>query len=174
MVSFASKMAYFSTNGGKYPPRPAPAIRSRGIIRGDLGDRDAGDAFVTRLRKDFPDKCKDIAPDEPGSTADVHQYFDAYDISVHGLPYLAWVISQIGTENLCRKSDLAKFVEVWRDKNEDVFWSMTHTSTVQQIFNAEDLEAYDDEWLGEAIKRIWDLRDLRMPKGTRHQARQRR
>lgn len=170
----SSKMAYFSTNGGKYPPRPAPAIRPRGIIRGDGADRDARDAFVTRLRKDFPDKCKDIAPNEPGSPADVYEYFDAYDISVHGLSYLVLVISQIGTQNLCRKSDLAKFVEVWRDKNEDVFWSMTHASTVQQIFNAEDLEAYDEEWLGEALKRIWSLRDLQLPKGTPHQATERR
>ena len=166
MDSLASKMAYFSTNGGKYPPRPAPAIRSRAIIRGDLGDRDTRDAFVTRLRKDFPKKCKDIAPDEPGSAAEVHQYFDAYDVSDHGLPYLALVIYQIGTENLCRKTDLAKFVEVWRDKNEDVFWSITHESTVHQVFNVEDLEAHDEEWLGEALKRIWGLRDLHVAKGT--------
>jgi len=167
MDSLASKMAYFSTNVGKHPPRPAPAIRSRAIIRGDLGDRDTRDTFVTRLRKDFPDKCKDITPDEPGSAASqsVHQYFDAYDISDHGLPYLASIICQIGTENLRRKSDLAKFIEVWRDKNEDVFWSITHESTVQQIFNPEDLEAHDEEWLGEALERIWGLRDLHAAKG---------
>jgi len=161
-------MAYFSTNGGQYPPRPAPAIRSRAIIRGDLGDRDTRDAFVTRLRKDFPKKCKDIVPDERGSAVfrDLYQYFDAYDISEHGLPYLASVIYQIGTENLCRQSDLAKFVEVWRDKNEDVFWDITHKSTVQQVFNAEDLEARDEEWLGEALKRILSLRDLRVEKRT--------
>ena len=151
-------MAYFSTQGGKLPPRPAPATRSRHLIRGDLEDRDVRDEFLVRLRKDFPEKCKEIRP-TPGPDRNVHEYFDHYDIYLYGLDYLDAIIDQVAWENVCRIKDLEKFIDVWRVKNEELFWSLKQESTAQEVFDNTDLEAHDEEWLGDALKRIWLLRD---------------
>ena len=153
-----SGMAYFSTKGGKWPPRPAPAIRSRLIVRGDLGDRDARDEFVVRLRKEFPEKCKEIKA-IPGPSRDVYEYFDGYDVYVHGLHYLDSIIDQIAWDNVGRIKHLDKFVDVWKMKNEDLFWSLTQESTLQEVFGKDDFEAHDEEWLEDALERIWLLRD---------------
>lgn len=158
MDSPPSGMAYFSTKGGQCPPRPAPALSSRFMIRGDLQDRNVRDSFIATLRRDFPDKCKEIRV-TPGSSRDIHEYFDGFDISLRGPEYLNAVLERITWENVTRIRDLEAFVQDWKSKNEEQFWHITRDSTSREVFHEEDLEAYGEAWLGDALERILLRRD---------------
>lgn len=143
------------------------------MIRGDIiSHHEEYDGFIWRLRQDFPEKAKKVAPGS--GAAEVDQYFDAHDIAHYGLDYLTSVIKQLGEENATYEADLAKWVEVWRDKHETTFWDMTQNPTVHEVFSALDLEAHDEEWLAEALKCIWRLRDLHEENCTLNQATERR
>ena len=158
MDSTPSRMAYFSTKGGKWPPRPAPGTSSRFIIRGDQLDRDVCDAFVEGLRKEFPEKCKELR-DVLGDPQDIYEYFDDFDISIHGLDYLNTVINQIVWQNVSRIRDLEKFIEDWKTKNRKQFWDLSPESTITEVFDAKILETNDATWLSDALERLWLRRD---------------
>ena len=153
-----SGQAYFSTNGGKWAPQPVPAVRSHAIVRGDIADIDGHDEYLARLRRDFPDKCKEIL-NPPKHPHDIYDYFDGKDVSIHGLGYLRSLLDRIAWDNLHRIQNLESFVEKWMNNNGDLFWSLSEKPTVPEIFSQTDIDEYGKEWLEDSLERIWSKRD---------------
>ena len=162
--------AYFSTHGGKWAPEPVPVVRSHVIVRGDLADIDAGDQFLARLRREFPEKCKSIL--KPLEHAhDIYEYFDGKDVSIHGLGYLRSLLDRIAWDNLHRIQKLERFVQNWINNNENLFWSLTGRLTIQEVFNQKDIDEYGKEWLEDSLERIWRRRDREAANGMLEPAR---
>jgi hypothetical protein len=164
-------MALFSTSLGQREPRslgfepylpPYPPV----IVR---SNKNAGvQDFAQRLIAQFPAQCREIYPG-----AQIHDFFDSYDIHLDSAPFLVSVLQYIGAMNI---HVVTGFAVDWSLRNkhrlEDVC-KLTYSSetapleVVDQIFKQAEIGSHGRPFLWQALNQM----KLSLDKLYQHQQR---
>ncbi|KAL9054656.1 MAG: hypothetical protein Q9162_004022 [Coniocarpon cinnabarinum] len=133
-------IAFFSTDGGRFPPRSAHAQDTSLVVRSNP-KRDA-DKLIRTLRSKWPHVCLGIfAPWK------VYWFFDEFDFCVQGGRYLyEEVLMRIQKEN---EDMLTQFCKEWSDFNSASFHAVKAVP-VTGLFHQQDHERYGDGFLQKA------------------------
>ena len=144
--------AIFSTRNGRYANRIAP-MEMPIILRSD--PMDDVEAMIERLRKDFPLECQAITT----PTHNIYEYFDHYDVSVHGTGIIHAVLTSIAVQNVNmalyqarRPALLQDFVKKWIDRNYESF--MSRKFEAEPPFTSHEKDQYGENFLQDALYHI--------------------
>ena len=148
--------AIFSTNYNQIPKREARPGEASIIIRSD--PMEDVDALVSILQQRYPQACKNMTAPIPN----IYEYFDHYDVQLHGSGIIHAVLNKIAEYNESRGMHVLSFTEQWKNKNVDHFLNITHQDT-REIFTEEEHEQYGDDFLEDALERLKALRSLITP-----------
>ena len=154
MAAFTGGKALFSTRLGEFLPREAVEPRGPIVLRSE--PEDDLESVSTRLERDFPDSCKEIAL----PITNIYEYFDHYDCHVLGTGFLHKVLENIAFRNFTRSQHAQGFVKRWKEGKLASFKKMKAAQSPQDIFTRTEIEEYGEDILEEAlsvIKRIMNL-----------------
>ena len=98
--------AIFSTHLGQFPPRPAhPASTRCPIVRSN--SQDDQEAMATSLEAKFPQECRKVCL----PILNLYDYFDHYDLQLHGPQFLLRVLELIVDRNVMRWRNIFEFAD---------------------------------------------------------------
>ncbi|KAL9043653.1 MAG: hypothetical protein Q9214_003165 [Letrouitia sp. 1 TL-2023] len=144
--------AIFSTHLGRFPPRAAGANRTRCIILRSNPEDDR-DSMIASLEAKFPAQCRQIS----SPIKNLCQYFDEYDLQLHGSGFIYSVLEHIALKNVCRWRDIFTYVDEWCSLNST---QLPYVDSLQMnAFTEEDHEVYGQEFLSDAL---WELSRRKM------------
>ena len=146
--------AIFSTNRGKSVTLEAKAGESSVILRTDPTDDMV--TLVANLRRQFPLECRNLTL----PIVNIYDYFDHYDVHLHGSGMIVSVLNQIGTENLARIAQVERFCEDWKSANSQRFDSIAEET--QEIFNTDENTLYNAELLQDAFMSLKKTRMIKL------------
>ena len=135
--------AIFSTRLGTFPPREARPHEAPIIMRSDP-EQDIQE-MISRLRREYPQECRLIT----APIKNLFDYFDHYDVQLHGTGIIHAVLLGIATHNARRESNIATFAESWKHCCGDKFWAITPET--EDLFTSQDVEKYGSDFLDDAI-----------------------
>ncbi|KAL9116997.1 MAG: hypothetical protein Q9187_006471, partial [Circinaria calcarea] len=142
--------AVFSTNFGQYLRREAKPFEAPIIMRTDPVED--VEAMVSKLQQQHPEACKTIA----APINNIYDYFDHYDVQLHGTAIIHAVLSTIAVQNSSTAMRVQQFTEDWKNRNFERFNEITADS--QDLFTVEEKETYDEEFLKDAAVYLQNLR----------------
>ena len=142
--------AIFSTRLGRFPPREARPCEAPIIMRSDP-EHDVED-MISRLRREYPRECRLIMV----PIKNLFDYFDHYDVQLHGTGIIYAVLMGIATHNARRADNIRTFAESWRHFCGDRFWGITPET--QDLFTPFDVERYGNDFLDDALAYLKDAR----------------
>lgn len=144
--------AIFSTRNSRYASRIAP-MEMPIILRSD--PMDDVEAMTERLRKDFPLECQAITT----PIHNIYEYFDHYDVSIHGTGIIHAVLTNIAVQNVNmalyqarRPALLQDFVKKWIDRNYESF--MSRKFEVGPPFTSDEKDQHGEDFLQDALHHI--------------------
>ena len=145
-------LAFFSTDGGKRPPRAAAPSDIISIVRSD--PRTDAKHFVERLRAKWPHVCLGVfAPWQ------IHWFFDQHDFYQQGGRFLYDEV--LGLMQKQNEDTLVPFCKEWSEYNKTNFHKVSELP-VDQLFHEADHRRYGPgflqkakEWMMAALDRAW-------------------
>ena len=147
--------AIFSTRLGSFPPREARPREAPIIMRSDP-EQDI-EEVICRLRREYPRECRLITT----PIKNMFDYFDHYDVQLHGTGIIHAVLMGIATHNARRADNVITFAESWKHFCGEKFWAITPET--QDLFTTEDVERYGDDFLDDALAYLKDARMTMKP-----------
>lgn len=165
-VAPSGARAVLSTCGGKSELREK--VPGRGIIMRS-SPKDDRDSMIAVFQEVCPDICKAVS--HPIMPSDLHDYFDDYDIHIHGWAFLTEVLRHIATINADRAKEVAvrqteaqKFANLWIASNEEAFYYLIHPDYaeygIKDLFTEEDIKDHAEDLLLEAVPLIKHMRQM--------------
>ena len=147
--------AIFSTNCNRIPKREAKPGEASIIMRSDpLADVDA---LVESLQEQFPQVCKNIT----APIQNIYEYFDHYDVQLHGTGIVHSVLNKIAESNATRGMRILSFTEYWKNAHSRRFYNINeHT---RELFTEEEFKEYGKDFLQDAFIRLKELRRMMVP-----------
>ena len=147
--------AVFSTNLNQISKREAKPGETSIIIRSDpLEDVEA---MVAILQQRYPQVCRNITAPVPN----IYEYFDHYDVQLHGSGIIHLVLNKIAESNASRETRILSFMEYWKHQNSESFLGLTQDT--KELFTKEEHEQYGDDFLQEALEQLKILRSTMVP-----------
>ncbi|MCJ1355533.1 MAG: hypothetical protein MMC33_005525 [Icmadophila ericetorum] len=155
--------AIFSTQNGRYERREARPFESSIILRSD--PLDDVEAMTERLRKQYPQECQAITT----PIHNIYEYFDHYDVQVHGTCIIHAVLIKIAMQNVSTASYaqmLQGFVTKWIDVNFDSF--VKEKFEIEQLFSPDDRDQHGEDFLQDALGHIRSMRKNMPPQHSKN------
>ena len=142
--------AILSTKLEKNAPREARPDEVPFIMRSDP-EQDV-EMMIGQLRREYPRECRQIkAP-----INNIYDYFDHYDVQLHGTGIIHAVLMGIANHNANRAQYVLTFAESWRRFCVDQFLAITPDT--QNLFHPEDVEIYGHDFLEDALAYLKEAR----------------
>lgn len=142
--------AVFSTNFGQYLRREAKPFEAPIIMRTDPVEDI--EAMVSKLQREHSEACKAIA----APINNIYDYFDHYDVQLHGTAIIHAVLSAIAVQNSSAAMRVQEFTEYWKNRNFERFNEIIADS--QDLFTVEEKTKYDEGFLKDAAMHLQKLR----------------
>ena len=150
--------AMFSTDFGFHAPRTAVEPMPPNIVR--YHPMVDVPAFKSNLRKNFPNHCKlVIAPVD-----NLYQYFDHWDLHMHGTDFIYAVLVELALENSTRAQAVLSFATYWKAQNSEIFHSPIPFTL--DLFREETIYNCGVDFLNDVLTELAKLREVLTPPGT--------
>ena len=138
--------AYFSTDGGRFPPRQFVGSKPPSLVRSNLKKDQAN--LIHHLRSKWPHICLAIVPGW-----DIRDFWDEYDFHTQGGKFLYDTIMVMMHEN---DNLLRSFCIEWSHYNQANFSVIISDIGVQQLFHETDHAKYGVHFLSRALSHMRD------------------
>ena len=134
----------FSTRLGLHGPRPAPKYYQAMVVR-TVSNADKLN-FAANCREDFGKQCDQIK-----GVVNVSNYFDDFDIHIHGLSFLESVLLEIAKQN---REKVGRYTSEWTKAHGTEFAAIKNDTVVSDIFSDKEREDYTEHFLAEALDEL--------------------
>ena len=134
----------FSTRLGLHGPRPAPKSYQATVVR-TVSNADKLN-FVANCRENFGKQCDQIK-----GVVNVCNYFDDFDIHIHGLGFLECVLLEIAKQN---REKIGRYTYEWTKAHEAEFAAIKNDTVVSDIFSDKEREECTEHFLAEALDEL--------------------